>query len=322
MRDDLTTADRVVLLLALVPYLDEHGPTPLAELAEAFDVDAEQLRGLVRFLGTAGVPGETLSYQHEDLFDIDWSALEDHDVVSLTRIVAVDDAPRFAPAETAALIAGLQSLTAMLPEADAEIARRTAAKLGAALDAPDRPTAISVTADPQDARVPVLVAAMDAGRQVAFGYRDALGAETRRTVDPLRLSQGAGVWYLRAFCRDRDGERTFRVDRMTDPRVLAEAAEHHPAAAPDPTPSPRSEGRAGVLARVRETALARIAGFGPQVVRAADPGWVSVRVELGHPRTAVALVQHAPGEVIVEEPAEAREAVRTWAERALAQYDA
>ncbi|MFC7765349.1 hypothetical protein [Leucobacter soli] len=46
-----------MLLLSLIPYLMEHGDTPLAELARTFDIDAEALRALIEFLGTAGVPG-------------------------------------------------------------------------------------------------------------------------------------------------------------------------------------------------------------------------------------------------------------------------
>lgn len=90
MSSRLTTSDRVMLLMSLVPYLKEHGPTQVSELASMFGVDAPAVRKLVRFLGVAGVPGETQTYQHEDLFDIDWDALEQHDIVSLTQTVAVD----------------------------------------------------------------------------------------------------------------------------------------------------------------------------------------------------------------------------------------
>jgi proteasome accessory factor C len=34
----------------------------------------------------------------------------------------------------------------------------------------------------------------------------------------------------------------------------------------------------------------------------------------------VRLVQRAPGEIVIEQPAEAREAVREWADRALSAY--
>lgn len=322
MRSRLTTADRVVLLLALVPYLEEHGPTTVAELAVAFDVEPQLLRRLVRFLGTAGVPGETLQYQHEDLFDIDWTALEEHDVVSLTRVVAVDDTPRFAPAETAALIAGLQALTTVLPEGDAELAGSLQAKLGAVIGADERPAQLTVTAEPQDAQLPELVAALDSGRRLAFTYRDANGAQTARTVDPLHITQGSDSWYLRAYCHDRAAERFFRVDRMSELRVLSQRSTRREFGQSAEERHAASEAAITVVARVRETALHRIQGFAPEVSAEAAPGWLRVRLHLGHPDTAAALVQQAPGEVVVESPDSARAAVRSWAERALAHYDA
>lgn len=312
MHRSVIAPDRVLLLLALVPYLREHGPTPVQRLAEVFEVPAELLRGLVRFLGTAGVPGETLSYQHEDLFDIDWDALEQHDVVSLTQTVAVDEAPRFAQTETAALIAGLHALTPLLPAADAQLARRTAAKLSGALGgAEHRP--ISVTADPQDPRLPGIVAAIGAGRVLSFEYRDASGAATSRRVEPIALTQESGAWYLRGFCLQREAERTFRVDQMRDLRELAEPVV--PRDAPVQRRAPMTE----IVATVSERALARISAFSPEPI-ATEGDRLRVRVEAWHPGTAVRLVQRAPGDVVIEHPAEAREAVREWAGRALCAY--
>lgn len=313
MRSRLSTADRVILLLALVPYLQEHGPTTIEELSEAFDVEPELLRSLVRFLGTAGVPGETLQYQHEDLFDIDWDALELHDTVSLVHVVAVDDTPRFSSLETAALIAGLHSLAAVLPEEDAEAARSAAAKLGSG-----GARAVSVTSEPQDPRLPSLVSALRDRARLSFEYRDARGAVTRRSVDPLGLEQGAGVWYLRAHCLTRDAERFFRVDRMRDPRRSDERAT---AVAAEGPVAPVSRGTTAT-ARVRERSLASLCDAAPRVVKRIDDEWVRVRVRLGHPHAAVALVQGSPGNVVIERPATAREAVRVWAEQALAAYDA
>ncbi|QAB17948.1 WYL domain-containing protein [Leucobacter muris] len=309
MRKRVLAPDRVLLLLSLIPYLREHGPTPVPQLAAAFDVAPELLRALVRFLGTAGVPGETLSYQHEDLFDIDWDALERDDVVSLTHTVAVDDAPRFAPSETAAIIAGLQALTPMLGEADARLAQRTAARLGAALGA--GAPALSVTADPQDPRIPLIVSAIEARRALAFEYRDAAGRTSSRTADPIALTQHAGSWYLRAHCRDRRAERSFRVEQMSEARVLQLPAEQHEASG--------EEARTAfdLVATLPAHLLPRIRGFDPEAIEEDADGRVRVRVEAWHEGAAIRLVQAAPGDVVIESPRHAREAVRAWAERAL-----
>lgn len=330
--------DRVLLLLSLGPYLREHGPVPVAELAETFQVPAPLLRKLVRFLGTAGVPGETLSYQDEDLFDIDWDALEFQDLVSITRTVAVDDAPRFAPAETAALIAGLHALTAVLPEEDAALARATATKLASALGANTSPS-LSVSADPQDALLPTLIAAIESRRVIRFTYRDAAGVTSLRTVEPRELMQGTGAWYLRGFCRDRLADRTFRVDQITTlesgeviDRASALAVEAVGADdssngasgdVADEAPlggARQSSSVEGIVLRASERALSRLTAFRPEVIGVTAAGETRVRVEAWHRDTAIRLVQLAPGEISVESPAAARAAVRAWAERGLAAY--
>lgn len=317
MAKTLLAQDRVTLLLALVPYLRDHGPTPVAELADAFSVSPGTLRRLVRFLGTAGVPGETLSYQHEDLFDIDWNALERDDVVSLTHIVAVDGTPRFAPAETAALIAGLQALTAVLPPADAELAGSLAAKLGEAFGAPDAASTITVTAQPEGPELPAIVAAIDAGRALAFQYRDVSGNVTERTVDPIGLRQEGGSWYLRAHCRDRGAERTFRADQISGVRDAGEAERLGEAAAPA-----AAEPVFDIVATIPRLRLGSIEGFAPQILGEDADGRVRVRVEAWHGGSAIRLVQESGGTAIVESPDAARAAVRAWAQRALAAYDA
>lgn len=321
MARTLNTADRVVLLLALVPYLREHGPTPVAELARVFGASEDAVRGLAKFLGTAGVPGETHTYQPEDLFDIDWDALEHHDVVSLTHTVAVDDTPRFSPAEHAALVAGLHALRQMLPPGEREHAEQAAAKL--ALAAAQAPPAISVTPEPADPVLAVLFDAMEHGRSVDFEYRDLRGATTRRTVEPLELSQLGGGWYLRAHCLDRGAERTFLVDAVRDPVVRQDAVTRRASAAG----GARRFGGVGsetadIVARISidEAALHRVAAFSPRITGPAGPGRLTAEVTLGHPGAAIRLVQAAPGQVTVEGPAPARRAVREWAERALAPY--
>lgn len=319
----LGVADRVVLLLSLVPYLREHGPTPVAELAAAFGTNDETIRRLVAFLGTAGVPGETHTYQPEDLFDIDWDAFEEHDVVSLTQIVAVEDTPRFSPAEHAALLAGLHMLGPLLPESERELATRTAAKLAAALPAPaggPRAPTVSVTAEASDPRLAAILDATSRGVRLSFSYLDLQGAASRRTVEPFELTQLGHEWYLRAYCLDRRAERTFLLSGMRELQVLDAKAEHPPGRrAGSGAIGPEAAEMVGRI-RLRASALHRIASFSPTVTGPAEPGWLTAEVALAHPAAAIRLVQAAPGDVVVEQPEEARRAVAAWVSRALAGY--
>lgn len=65
------------------------------------------------------------------------------------------------------------------------------------------------------ALAPVLTALVEA-RALTFDYR-AAGAEqaTARHVEPWGVLSRKGRWFLVGFDRDRDDERTFRLDRMT-----------------------------------------------------------------------------------------------------------
>lgn len=321
-----SSSDRVVMLLALVGYLRERDAVPIPELAERFSITPEEVRELIGFLGTAGVPGDTQRYQHEDLFDIDWDALELRDEARLTQVIAVDAAPRFAPAETAALLAGLHALTPLLPEADSARAEALVSKLAHALGGPI--PALSLERDAADPRVAVMVDALRDGRELWFGYRDATGTATERRVRPLELTQDGDAWYLRAFCFSRRAERNFRVAQVTDLRPGA-VAEPEPTLAPAADPgsedrlsSSDPSARYQVVATIPESSLASLAGFAPRVIEPAGAGRLRVAIDAWHGTLALQLMRVAPGRIEIESPAEARAAVHDWASRALAAYDA
>lgn len=51
------------------------------------------------------------------------------------------------------------------------------------------------------------------------------GSDESRTVEPTALVMKGGVWYLQAFCRERNDFRTFRLSRMQELNLLAETFE-------------------------------------------------------------------------------------------------
>jgi len=55
--------------------------------------------------------------------------------------------------------------------------------------------------------------------QVRFDYADKDGVETRRLVEPHKLVLVGHRWYLPAWDTRRDDWRTFRVDRISKPRL-------------------------------------------------------------------------------------------------------
>lgn len=59
-----------------------------------------------------------------------------------------------------------------------------------------------------------LAAASRNHERISFGYRDRLGAETERRVEPHGLVTSHGRWTLVGYDLDRSDWRTFRVDRL------------------------------------------------------------------------------------------------------------
>jgi predicted DNA-binding transcriptional regulator YafY len=66
-----------------------------------------------------------------------------------------------------------------------------------------------------------LIAATARDREIMrFRYSDHSGTGTDRRVEPYRLVNWGRRWYLVAFDLERAGWRTFRVDRITEPRTI------------------------------------------------------------------------------------------------------
>ncbi|OWA35784.1 transcriptional regulator [Saccharibacillus sp. O16] len=53
-------------------------------------------------------------------------------------------------------------------------------------------------------------------RLVTFDYIDKNDAATQRTVEPYRLHFSETSWYLKGYCLERRGYRTFKLSRMDD----------------------------------------------------------------------------------------------------------
>jgi predicted DNA-binding transcriptional regulator YafY len=68
--------------------------------------------------------------------------------------------------------------------------------------------------------------------RVEFGYADRAGAASVRRVEPYRLVATGRRWYLVAYDLDREGWRTFRMDRLHDAR--ATTFRYRPRDHPDP----------------------------------------------------------------------------------------
>jgi proteasome accessory factor C len=313
--------EKLTFLLSLVPFLIERERVSVAEVADHFGVDAEQIREAVRLIAVSGVPGETSTYQYEDLFDIAWDDFEENDQIVLTNQVALDDSPRFSAREAAALIAGLQYLSALPENADRTAVASLMTKLSRGASAQPSPLAVEDTGS--DATLALIRQSVTAGTQLEFDYLGARGTRERRRVDPLRVESMDADWYLRGWDHLREAVRTFRLDRISDPRVSEQPISH---SAGDVTlPDTLFESSADdlvVTVDVVNSAAALLADYIPDgAAREQLEGRVRTTVRVSHYHGLKRLMASMSGVATVVEPAEARRVVAEWAAAGAARYD-
>ena len=312
--------EKLTFLLSLVPFLIERERVSVAEVAEHFAVDPEHIREAVRLIAVSGVPGETNPSQYEDLFDIAWDDFEENDQIVLTNQVALDDSPRFSAREAAALIAGLQYLSSLPENADRDAVASLMAKLSRGASANPSPLAVEDTAS--DATLALIRESVAGGVQLEFDYLGSRGERERRRVDPLRVESMDADWYLRGWDHLRSAVRTFRLDRISNPRVSTEPISHR---ASDVTlPDTLFESSADdlvVTVDVTNSAAALLADYIPDgAAREQLDGRVRTTLRVSHYHGLKRLMASMPGVATVVDPPEARRVVAEWAAAGAARY--
>lgn len=314
-------SDKLTFLLSLVPYLMDHDRVSVAAVAEHFGVTPERVRDAVNLIAMSGVPGETRQYLHGDLFDIQWDEFENNDNIVLTHMVAIDDSPRFSAREAAALIAGLQYLSALPENSDRDAIASLMAKL--TRSSTGAPSQLAVSSTNSDVAISIIQSAVQAGTQVEFDYLNSRGTAQHRCVDPLRVESVDNDWYLRGWCHLREAMRTFRLDRMSDLRSTDVAADSHDDGMilPD-TLFEGSDDDLTVTLELPASALGLLADYGPVPTGGNADGTLShALVRVSHYHGLKRLVAGLAGVVTVVDPGEARQTVADWAAAGAARYD-
>ena len=125
------------------------------------------------------------------------------------------------------ILAALQGLTAIhYPQAEKVLAKLSAIFGGRAMD--------WITVDLSDwgpAKQETLAKLKEAiinRRLVSFTYYNSSGEKTTRTVEPLQLWFKNRAWYLRAYCRNKQGQRLFKLNRIRELSLLPEGFTRQP----------------------------------------------------------------------------------------------
>ncbi|MDE0545596.1 YafY family protein [Microbacterium sp. C7(2022)] len=211
----LVATDRAALMLQLVPYLVARGEVSVEQAAVDFDVTPEAMRAMVEKLTVIGRPGDGGFWQMpNDLFDIDWTLLDEQDRIALTNTVGLERSPKLTTREAAALLAGLQLARSLPGIGDSDVFTGLLAKL--ARGASGAPVDVIVAPGPVDHAREVVAQALKDGVAVSFTYKAPDASATTRTVDPVKVQIADGQWYLQGWCHLRKAMRTFHFDRVSD----------------------------------------------------------------------------------------------------------
>jgi proteasome accessory factor C len=317
--------EQVARLLALVPYIQSREEVSVEQAAADLGVLPAQIVKDLHVLWFCGLPGLGMG----DLIDVDMDALEGEGVLRVSNADYLTRPLRLGSTEASALIVALRALRDASDESVRPVVERALGKLEAAAgDGATLAAHVDVRLDPEVSEVnrlrTRLEEAIASRRQVRLGYYvPARDESTQRVVDPLGISTAEGHVYLDAWCRSAEGQRLFRLDRVSSAEVLDDPVDVHADIAPRDLsaglfqPSPRD-----LLVTLRLEPSARwVAEYYPtESVEELGEGSLRVRLRAGDEEWLTRLLLRIGGAAQVEDPAELSDVVRRAATAALANY--
>ncbi|MBO0886061.1 MAG: WYL domain-containing protein [Acidimicrobiales bacterium] len=308
----LGSAERLRLLLAVLPWLAARGRTPTAELAGRLGLEEPELVSLLELAACCGLPPYTPDRLMELIVEDGWVTAGLGPYLARPR--------RLSAAEGFALAASARAILAV-PGSDPDGAlARALDKLETVLGA-EQP--VSVELDEPELLAVVRDAAED-GRQLEVEYYAASTDEVSlRRVDPDEVFTAEGHWYLDAYCHLAQGQRHFRVDRILSARPVGRATRpgrhqrrderEHAAFVPGP------ETREVVLL-VPPTASWVAETFPVQDVVVRSDGRLEVTLPVSRPPWLARLLLRLGPEAVVLHPADLASVGREAAAQILARY--
>jgi len=209
----VSAGERVQRILTIVPWIVGRPGVALDEVCRRFGIGRDELIADLSLLTYVGLP----PYTPDMLIDVAF----DEDRVTIHLADPFDRPLRLTAEQALALVAAGASLRTV-PGADpGDPLQRGLAKLAAALGV-EADDVVDIDLGPVSPTVlATLQAAVAERRRVEIDYyaygRDEL---TRREVDPHRVVAEQGSWYLEAWCHRAEGQRLFRIDRISAARPL------------------------------------------------------------------------------------------------------
>lgn len=302
------TAQRLNRLLAALPWIIANPGASVDEVAERFDYDRNQLAKDLATVFVCGLPG----YGPGDLM----VAYIDEDEVVVEMADYFAQPVRLTPVEALGLLAAGRALQSSGQGSEA---------LGSAVDKlqrvvlPDAEEAVAVEL-PEPPLVTELRDAADQGLVTHIEHASvATGEVTTRDIEPWAVFSTLGNWYVSAWCRLKEGERVFRIDRI---RTAAPTGETFEARQDPPAHEIRytpNEDDTQATIRLSEGA-AWVAEHYPVDVEANDDGTLTIRMSVSDPAVAARLLVRLGDSGELLEGEGVAEAVADLRSRILARY--
>ncbi|MDQ4082546.1 MAG: WYL domain-containing protein, partial [Actinomycetota bacterium] len=219
--------ERFALLQALLAYLlarcgDEPRITiPADELSQRFRLTREQLEEHLSLLNLVNFGGGCYAL---------YATLADTDVHVEKELFGETfrRPPRLTPLEARAIRLALEFVGPMIAAEAHTPLERVRRKLEETFGQFELRETPAPVVGPEEELIRTLSDAIAERRLVEIEYLP-VGEETSvRTVEPYSLERRLPYWYVHTWDRTRDGERSFRVDRMRRARVLDDRFEQRP----------------------------------------------------------------------------------------------
>lgn len=318
--------DQVSRLLALVPYIQARDEVSVEEAAREFGVKPTQIVKDLNVLWFCGLPGLGMG----DYIEVDMDALEGEQVIRVSNADYLRRPLRLDSSEASALIVALRALREGSGDDVRPTVDRTLGKLeSAAGDAAALAAQVDVRLPGLDRTTAEhrrrLEEALVEGRQVRLDYYVPTRDEsTARVVDPIRVVSAEGNDYLDAWCHSAEGQRLFRIDRISGIEVLDTPVDEHTDVTPRDLahglfqPSPED----ALVTVLLEPAARWVAEYYPtEDIEEAGEGRLRVRMRVADRAWLTRMMLRLGGTATVEEPADYADELRKVAAEALRNYE-
>ena len=213
---------RLARLLDIVPWIAAHDGPEVDEVCRRFDISEQELLSELNLLFLCGL----YPFTPDVLIDVDvaggrvWVRMADY----FRRPLRLSPQEGLALASAASALLDVQGADPEGALARALVKLETVLGVGA-----DDGLEVELGQAPAGVLEELRRAAASTQKVRIDYYSFGRDGHSSRVVHPWRVFNAAGNWYLQAWCESVEGERLFRVDRVTGSNTLEETFEAPPA---------------------------------------------------------------------------------------------